>query len=220
MRDALAFSENDIAVPREPRAPKPKRSGKRAEQPQPERKPMFRFKLRPRVALFLGFIGLVGVGVPLNALYLQDGRHPAPLFKSTLTLPKQVAHAAPPPAPPHRPAPASEPARAETIKTEVRPSRTETAKAEPAHAEKTQRDEIGMLLEGAAPKAETADKSVLFAQRALAKLGYALRADGVFGGSTRQALEKFERDSGLPVKGELTPKILRQLAARSGLPRD
>jgi len=44
-----------------------------------------------------------------------------------------------------------------------------------------------------------------------------------------EMLEKFKqgpvgtmtlRDSGLPVKGELTPKILRQLSARSGLAMD
>ncbi len=219
MPDALAFFENDMA-PREPRPQKQKRAKKRAEQPPtPEKKPMFRFRLRPRIALFLAFIGLVGVGVPLNALYLQEGRHPAPLFKSTVTLPKQIAAVPPPPA--HRPAPPppAEPAKAETIKTAAaKPARIETENA--ARPEKTQRDEIGMLIDGGGSKAEGPDKTVLFAQRALMKLGYVLRPDGVFGGSTRQALEKFERDSGLPVKGELTTKILRQLAARSGLPRE
>ena len=61
------------------------------------------------------------------------------------------------------------------------------------------------------------NKSVIFAQRALAKLGYALHQDGVYGGTTRQAIEKFERSNGLPVKGELSPKILRLLGARAGV---
>jgi peptidoglycan hydrolase-like protein with peptidoglycan-binding domain len=51
----------------------------------------------------------------------------------------------------------------------------------------------------------------------LAKLGYALHQDGVYGGTTRQAIEKFERSNGLPVKGELSPKILRLLGARAGV---
>jgi peptidoglycan hydrolase-like protein with peptidoglycan-binding domain len=59
---------------------------------------------------------------------------------------------------------------------------------------------------------------VLFAQRALLKLGYVVRADGMLSSATRQALEKFERDIGLPAKGQITPKLLRQLAARSSLP--
>ena len=67
------------------------------------------------------------------------------------------------------------------------------------------------------PKSDPKNKSVIFAQRALAKLGYSLRQDGVHGGTTRQAIEKFERSNGLPVKGELSPKILRLLGARSGV---
>lgn len=174
--------------------------------------------MRPRTAVLLAFIGLVGVGVPLNALYFQDGRHPAPLFKSALLFPQtspQVQAQRPnPPAPEKTAAAKSEAAKAPAVKPE--PARG---------AEKPSHDEIGMLISGGAPKtppkaAEKADKSVLFAQKALAKLGYPLKPDGVPGGSTRQAIEKFERANGLPVKGDITPKILRQLASRSGLSRD
>lgn len=59
-------------------------------------------------------------------------------------------------------------------------------------------------------------RTVASAQRALVKLGFVLKPDGVNGAATRQAIEQFERDHGLPVKGELTPKVLRELAARSG----
>jgi peptidoglycan hydrolase-like protein with peptidoglycan-binding domain len=57
---------------------------------------------------------------------------------------------------------------------------------------------------------------VLGVQRALVKLGFVLRPDGVNGAATRQALEQFERDHNLPSKGELTPKVLRELATQSG----
>ena len=55
-------------------------------------------------------------------------------------------------------------------------------------------------------------------QKALVKAGFVLRADGVMGASTKQALERFERDNKLPVTGDLAPRTLRELAAQSGVP--
>ena len=56
-------------------------------------------------------------------------------------------------------------------------------------------------------------------QRALAKLGYGpMKADGVLGPSTRQAIERFERDRRLTVTGDFAPRTARELAAASGLP--
>ena len=49
------------------------------------------------------------------------------------------------------------------------------------------------------------------------KLGFVLRPDGVFGASTRQAIEAFERDNRLPVHGELTRRIKVELARQSGV---
>ena len=114
------------------------------------------------------------------------------------------------------------------------------AKADPPHTADKKRDAIGLLIVGDPPplkasvdkanKADKADKAasadktapvdknVLYAQRALLKLGYVVRSDGVLNGATRHALEKFEGDAGLPVKGRITPKLLQQLAARSRLP--
>jgi hypothetical protein len=54
------------------------------------------------------------------------------------------------------------------------------------------------------------------AQRALAKLGYDVKTDGVTGPSTRIAIEKFERQQGLPVTGALNSRTLRKLAIASG----
>ena len=57
------------------------------------------------------------------------------------------------------------------------------------------------------------------AQKALSKLGYGpLKADGLMGATTRAAIEKFERDRKLPVKGEAAGRTLRELAARAALP--
>jgi peptidoglycan hydrolase-like protein with peptidoglycan-binding domain len=67
-----------------------------------------------------------------------------------------------------------------------------------------------------APSAIEATR-VLLIQKALMKLGYVVRPDGVFGSTTRQAIEKFERERGLPARGELTPKVVREISARSGI---
>ncbi len=183
--------------------------------------------------LFTGFAGLVAVGVPLNALFMQEGRRPAAV---ALKMPSIDAARQSQAAPPSHPRPAP-PSVAKTEAPRQEPARIETAKPTEKNV-----DAIAQLLGSAAPRKSDAaagadpksppkrhpnnteannndskSKSVIFAQRALAKLGYALHQDGVYGGTTRQAIEKFERSNGLPVKGELSPKILRLLGARAGV---
>ena len=210
MREALAGTDHDFLL-REG-----KRAGATRNGPGRKQKKSFfrlpRWPSRPRTGtlILLGLAAITIIGIPLNALFLQDGRHPAPLFGASAP-PPPAEHA---PLPPPRPIPSQAltkaPIKADAKADDAAPE----AVARPA--EKTL-DPIGLLLAGGAPKSEEADKKVLFAQRALVRLGYVLRADGKFGGATRQALEKFERDNGLPAKGELTPKILRLLSARSGV---
>ena len=52
------------------------------------------------------------------------------------------------------------------------------------------------------------------------KLGYVVKPDGIMHTATRQALEQFERDHNLSPHGTLTPKVLRELGAQSGLTVD
>jgi len=178
----------------------------------------------------------------MNALFFQEGRHPAPLFSSQPST-STISTPTPPPRPAvieaarterdssprlaARDAIAEKIERADVVKSPA-------TKPDAPRATDKKRDAIGSLILGEAPppaasahKADKAasadnnaviDKNVLYAQRALLKLGYVVRANGVLNGATRQALEKFERDIGLPAKGQITPKLLRQLAARSSLP--
>lgn len=202
MREALAGTNHDYLLRDDD-----ERSNVRRGRGKAKKSALTRlFGGRRRGVFFLSLVALAAIGIPLNALYLQDGRHPAPLFRldapEASVAPRVRQAEQPAPLPPARPAAA--------------------APAPVAKPVAVKSEQSADLVDGGAPKAaaksEEADKTVLAAQRALVKLGYVLRADGVFGGATRQALEKFERDSGLPVKGELTPKILRQLHARSGTP--
>jgi peptidoglycan hydrolase-like protein with peptidoglycan-binding domain len=162
--------------------------------------------------LIAGTAGLIA----RNALTMQTSRHPAPLFGTAR--PEPVA------ARPARPAAAS---AAQPTASPVPPARPEAVPpAPPPTAKPATRDRIGDLIRAestgstsAAPQANKAEpqRSVALAQKALTKLGYGpLKADGVMGGGTKQAIERFERDRHITETGELGPKTSRELAARAG----
>jgi hypothetical protein len=104
-----------------------------------------------------------------------------------------------PPARNAPPAPAPVPARAPTV-----------------------RDPIGEIIRMGGPvptppaNVGTGDL-VLSGQRALARLGYGIKADGIMGAGTRQAIERFEQDRKLPVTGEFNARTMRELSAASGI---
>jgi peptidoglycan hydrolase-like protein with peptidoglycan-binding domain len=56
-----------------------------------------------------------------------------------------------------------------------------------------------------------AKKLTIAAQSALIKLGFTIKADGVVGASTQQAIQQFERQHNLTPSGEITPKLVKQL---------
>jgi len=233
LREALAGANNDDVIQDE-RNVKGRRAGKGKKK---ARKGLARFlpgKGGRVTTVFMACAAVAAVGVPLNALFLQDGRHPAPLFQAQAPETKLAGAT---------PLPSQRPAAIASAKAQAA-AKPEPAKTEAAHAVEKPNDQIGLLLDSgatksippkanglkapvakttiakdvkAASKSEPAAANVMLAQRALVRLGYVLHADGVFGGTTRQAIEKFERDNGMPAKGDLTPKILRRLAARSGL---
>ena len=92
-------------------------------------------------------------------------------------------------------------------------------RANEANDAKGARDPIAALIGTNPSTANTqseADKArVQSAQRALIKLGFVLKADGVMGTSTRQAIEKFERDRNITVTGDLSPRTIKELSAQS-----
>ncbi len=220
MREALAVSNIDFSS-RDERSGNAKRRAKTAAAKRaPFLRRVFGEKGNFRSVLFTGFAGLVAVGVPLNALFMQEGRRPA----TTIALNAPPADSARQ----SQAAPSSRPRSAPPSVAKTEAPRQEPARVEAAKPAEKSFDPIAQLLgsaaprkseaaAGADPKRDPKNKSVIFAQRALAKLGYSLHQDGVYGGTTRQAIEKFERSNGLPVKGELSPKILRLLSARSGV---
>jgi len=162
---------------------------------------------------YLGILAAVffvatATAILLNALVWQRTRHPAPFFAravpaapgkaSTIaemsTVPASRPHPAVTPIQPHDKAvekpPLEMPAGEHPRQTRVNSS--------PPH------DVISQLLKAppASPGRPTPEaaasaapsKLVLAAQRALIKLGFVLNPDGVAGVTTRQAIERYERD--------------------------
>jgi hypothetical protein len=193
----------------------------------------------PREVLAGLILLAASTAITVNALGLQRGPHPAPLFS-----PMRVAPPAQAPIPPARPvqsqaqpqaqpqpapAPAAATAALRPAKTSASPIaelvRTSEVPVRPAASAeaKPSRDAIGDLIRtgepGMRPPANVGEPGrVAAAQRALIKLNYGpLKADGVMGAGTRQALERFEKDRRLPVTGELAARTVRDLAAQSGI---
>jgi len=180
-----------------------------------------------------------------NALFLQAGRHPSPMFGSVVTLPApQAAVVSPLP----RPRPVeltSRPVEAEP--PEIRP--VEARSADPKHVEIKSGDSksdsrnpdpmanLGGKSTGAlavapanvarppAPIPATAQSTgarrVAAVQRALTQYGYGqLKPTGAVGADTQAAITKFERDRKLPVTGQMSDRLVKELTAMIGHPID
>jgi hypothetical protein len=180
-----------------------------------------------------------------NALFLQAGRHPSPMFGSVVTLPAPQA-AAVNPLPRPRPVElTSRPGEAEP--PEIRP--VEARSADPKHVEIRSGDpkgdaksdsrnpdpmaNLGGKSTGAlavapanvarppAPIPATAQSAgarrVAAVQRALTQYGYGqLKPTGAVGADTQAAISKFERDRKLPVTGQMSDRLVKELTAMTG----
>jgi peptidoglycan hydrolase-like protein with peptidoglycan-binding domain len=221
----------------------------------------------PRDAIALGAVAVAAGAIIVNALQLQPGPHPAPIFKIR---PRPVAtaeavntlaslHARPADIAPAKSETAAPRARADIVadiqrelarrnfydgpadgisgpKTDaaihdfiqaaglkVAAEPTEDllralarspvkASARGAGAAQARVDPIAELI-------EPSSKRVLAVQRALAEAGYAqIKPTGVFGPDTRVAIEKFERERKLPITGQISDRLMRELAALTGEP--
>lgn len=157
---------------------------------------------RPRASLF-AIAGSAGsAAIVINALYLQPGPHPAPIFAIAPPVPAVVNSEASPPSHPH--APVAEIVRSEPIPMPVKAPAV-------AHAPAPTRDPIGNLINSSRPLAPI--------QRALSEFGYGpLETNGTFGPHTRAAIERFERDHRLPVTGQISDRLIRELSNMTGRP--
>ena len=71
----------------------------------------------------------------------------------------------------------------------------------------------------AAGERSTASKRVIALQRALAEYGYGqIKPSGIIDAETQAAIEKFERERRLPITGQASDRLVRELAAMTGRP--
>ena len=178
-----------------------------------------------------------------NALFLQAGRHPSPMFSSVVTLPApQAAVVSPLPRP--RPVElASEPPEIRPVAVRgADPKHVETRSADPRgdsrNPDAKNPDPMANLVvkSTGAPTAAPANvgrppapipataqsagaRRVASVQRALTQYGYGqLKPTGAVGSDTQAAISKFERDRKLPVTGQMSDRLVRELSAMVGHP--
>jgi len=216
----------------------------------------------PRDAVGLAVAALAAGVILVNALHMQPGPHPAPIFSikprpvaSSDPAPLVLPRARPDTAPP-KPAAAVTRSRADIAadiqrelarrglydgpadgvvgpKTDAAIRDFETSaklkvtgepsedvlraiqqrpvKAEPAPKAAPAHDPIAELI---APTPR-----VTAVQRALNDYGYGpVKITGIYGAETVAAIQKFERDRKLPVTGQISTRLLRELAALTGRP--
>ncbi len=167
---------------------------------------------REAVAVFLATAAVMTIFI--NALFLQRGPHPAPFFAAA---PKQVAKPASHFTPVTIAAPTA-PVAVRTAPPVALPAAEPIPQPRPAMGSKTaavkdapRNDPIAELL---AP-----GKRVAAIQRALAEFGYGqIKPSGVIGPETQSAIEKFERGHKMPVTGQISERLVRELAAMTGRP--
>ena len=169
---------------------------------------MRRLLTRPARTIAGAVLAAVLTGIVVNALVLQKARRAAPSFAASKPPISDLQTAAPGPAAVQSaPLVAQPPARPVDLGATV-----DSIPVPPARSS----DPIRDLLRGDAGHGDAAKESArltVAAQNALIKLGFAIKADGVAGASTDQAIQQFERAHGLPQSTEITPRLVKQLAA-------
>jgi hypothetical protein len=180
------------------------------------------------IASALAFAAVIAIVA--NAVFMQAGHHPSPMFGATLSAPARVPSAAANPLPRPRPVEATlKPADAKLA--EVRPTEVRPADVKPAAA-------VSVIAKtSAAPASVTrppapipvssrsdpvgdliiASRRVAAVQRALTDYGYGqLKPTGTVGSDTLAAIQKFERDRKLPITGQMSDRLVRELSAATG----
>jgi hypothetical protein len=174
-----------------------------------------------------------------NALFLQAGRHPSPMFGTIVTLPApQPAVASPLPRPrpvelAARPVEA-EPAEPKQVEVRAADSRSSdlrnSDKAPDPMANLVVKSTVApaaapanvMRPPASIPTPQTAGaRRVAGVQRALTQYGYGqLKPTGAVGADTQTAISKFEHARKMPVTGQMSDRLVRELTAMIGHPID
>lgn len=200
-----------------------------------ERNLAMRMLLHSPKDVIAGLLAFAAVGaIIVNALFLQAGRHPAPMFGAV------VASPAAPPLMPASPLPRPRPAEANTLPfepkaMEYRPAEPRLPEKEVKSSEARTADPLTNLVKAttgttSAPPANVArppapipaaSRRIAAVQRALTEYGYGqLKATGTVGSDTQAAIQKFESGHNMPVTGQVSERLVRELSKMIGRPID
>jgi hypothetical protein len=251
--------------------PRRRRGAKAAAvQADEERGFAMRIFLRSPKDMLAGALAFAAIGAIItNALFLQAGRHPSPMFgSSVVTLPAPVTNPLPRPRPVElavRPAepPEAKPVEAKSVDIRTSDHKTVDSRtadpksADPKSADPKSADPMTNLVvksTSSAPAAASnvatpaakpptlaaapshvmrppasipasshsaAARRIASVQRALTENGYGqLKPTGAVGADTQAAITKFERNRKLPVTGQMSDRLVRELTAMTGRPID
>ena len=229
-----------------PKEKKPRRSRALAVIEAPaERGLLLRILLHSPKDMVAGLIAFAAVSAIIsNAIFLQAGRHPSPMFGSSVVVPLPAPSATVNLLPKPRPADAtlrpgdakldsrmldarpvdgksdkpveSRAAAADPmaglVKSTTQPPANSAAVARPpAPIPNASRDPLGDLIVNS--------RRVAAVQRALTEYGYGqLKPTGTVGSDTQAAIQRFERERKLPVTGQVSDRMVRELATVTGRP--
>jgi hypothetical protein len=189
-----------------------------------ERGLMMRMFLHSPKDMVAGLLAAAAIcAILANALFLQAGRHPSPMFGSVVTLPAQTAAVSPLP----RPRPVelvTEPPAIGPVEARGVDPKSDSRNADP----KNPGSQAAAPASAARPTApvpanaqSAGARRVAAVQRALTQYGYGqLKPTGAVGSDTQAAITKFERDRKLPVTGQMSDRLVKELAAMIGHPID
>ena len=227
---------------------KPRRRRRSAEaiaaEAETERGLLLRVLLHSPKDTVAGLLAFTAItAIVANALFLQAGPHPSPMFGSIVTMP---VPAQAPVSPLPRPRP-PEATRSEATPPEPKapePRVVEMRSAEPK-ADVRSADPLTNLVKAtsAAPVSTSAiprppapipassrndsmlspggSRRVAAVQRALTEYGYGqLKPTGTIGSDTQAAIAKFERERKIPANGQMNERLVHELSVMIGHPID
>jgi hypothetical protein len=224
--------------------PRRRRGAVAAIEAEAERGLVMRMLLHNPKDMIAGALAFAAVSAIIaNGLFLQAGRHPSPMFGAAVAVP---AAAPAPASPLPRPRPVEAATRAvDALPAEARPAEPKSDfksdskgdfksdfKSEPKAADPMANLVKATAVPQTAPAAvarppvpipvsrndpASSTRRVAAVQRTLTEYGYGqLKPTGTVGSETQAAIQKFERDRKLPVTGQMSDRLVHELAAMTG----
>ena len=181
---------------------------------EPERGLILRVLLHSPKDTLAGAAAVIAVlAIITNAVVLQAGRHPSPMFGSASVV------TAPAPLPRMRPADAElRPVETKPLESAAVPAKPV---ASPIATPASPRPPVAIPAAKNDPVADliVSTRRIAAVQRALTEFGYGqLKPTGIVGTDTQAAIKKFEQDRKLPPTGKLSDRLIRDLVVLTGRP--